>query len=50
MWNIKCRTNEPIYKRETDSEKTDLGLPRGKKGERGGPGVSRNGAGITGYK
>ena len=35
MWNLKCSTNEPIYRRETDSEKTDLDLPRGKKGERG---------------
>ena len=28
MWNLKYGTNEPIYKTETDSERTDLQLPR----------------------
>ena len=34
MWNLKYATNEPIYKRETDSqtEKTDLWLPSGREG------------------
>ena len=29
MWNLKCSTNEPIYKRETDSQtwRTDWLLP-----------------------
>ena len=33
MWNLKYGTNEPVYKTETDSqtEKTDLQLPRGKR-------------------
>ena len=30
MWNLKCGTNEPIYK-----TKTDLWLPRGRGGGRG---------------
>ena len=28
MWNLKYGTNEPIYDIETDSQRTDLGLPR----------------------
>ena len=28
MWNLKYGTNGPIYKIETDSERTDLWLPR----------------------
>ena len=30
IWNLKCDTNEPIYKAETDSqtERTDLWLQR----------------------
>ena len=32
MWNIKCDTDEFIYKTETDSQtqKTNLWLPKGK--------------------
>ena len=31
MWDLKCDTNELIYKTETDSqtERTDLWLPKG---------------------
>ena len=29
MWNPKYETNKPIYKTETDSQRTDLRLPRG---------------------
>ena len=31
MWNLKCDTNEPIHKTETDSQtsRTDFWLPRG---------------------
>ena len=34
MWNLKYNTNEHIYKTETDLQiqRTDLWLPRGKKG------------------
>ena len=34
VWNLKCGTNEPIYKTETDSQigRTDLRLP-GRRGE-----------------
>ena len=37
MWNIKDSTDEPIYKRERDSQtqRTDLWLPRGGVGESG---------------
>ena len=35
MWNLKHGTDELLYKTETDSQRTDLGLPRGKKGKRG---------------
>ena len=28
MWNLKYDANEPIYKTETDSQRTDLWLPR----------------------
>ena len=31
MWNLKYDTNKPIYEIETDSQRTDLGLPRGRK-------------------
>ena len=32
MWNLKYSTNEPLYKKETDSQtyRTDLWLPSGK--------------------
>ena len=30
MWNLKYDTNELIYKTETDSQRTDLWLPRGR--------------------
>ena len=30
MWNLKYNTNEPIFKAETDIEKQDLWLPRGR--------------------
>ena len=35
MWNLKNDTSELIYKTEIDSqtEKTNLWLPKGKKGE-----------------
>ena len=37
MRNLKYGTNEPIYKTETDSQtqRSDLWLPRGRVGERG---------------
>ena len=37
MWKLKYNTNEPIYKTETDSQtqRTDLWLPRGKGEGRG---------------
>ena len=37
MWNLKYDTNEPIYETEADSQtqRTDLWLPRGKGGEGG---------------
>ena len=36
MWNLKCGTNEPIYKTETDSQaqRPESCLPRG-RGEEG---------------
>ena len=41
MWNLKYDTNEPIYEAETDSQtqKTNLWLPRGKGGGRDKLGV-----------
>ena len=35
MWNLKCGTNESIYKTATDSQiqRTDLWVPRGRQGE-----------------
>ena len=35
MWNLKCVTNEPIYRKETDSQtwRTALCLPRGSEEE-----------------
>ena len=33
MWNPKYDKNEHIYKTETDSQKTNLQLPKGKKGD-----------------
>ena len=38
MWNLKCGTNEPISKIETDSQiqRKDLWLPRGREKEQGG--------------
>ena len=32
MWNLKYDTNEPFYRKETNSQtwRTDLGLPRGR--------------------
>ena len=40
LWNLKDNTNEPIYKTETDSqtERTDLWLPRGRGLEKKGSG------------
>ena len=32
MWNLKYDTNELIYETETDSQRTDLRLPRGRRG------------------
>jgi len=29
MWNLKYDTNEPIYEKETDSQRTNLWLPTG---------------------
>ena len=34
MWNLKQGTDEPIFKTETDSQRTDLWLLRGEKGGR----------------
>ena len=28
MWNLKYNTNEPVYERKPDKERTDLWLPR----------------------
>ena len=41
MWNLKINTNELIYKTEIDSEteETNLGLPKGKSGGRDKLGV-----------
>ena len=41
MWNLNCDTNELVYETETDSEtqKTDLWLPRGKRRGRDGLGA-----------
>ena len=41
MWNLKNDTNEPIYKTETDSQtqKTNLWLPKGKRVGRGKLGI-----------
>ena len=41
MWNLKCGTNEPIYKTETDSQtwRADLWLPSGRGREKDEPGV-----------
>ena len=45
MWNLKYGTNDPIYKAETDSQRTDLWLSR-RRGRRTGTvwefGVSRS--------
>ena len=44
MWNLKYDTNEPIYETETDSQRTDLWLPRGRgvgKGKNQEFGISR---------
>ena len=30
MWNLKYDTNELIYETKTDSQRTDLWLPRGR--------------------
>ena len=35
MWNLQLDTNELIYKTETDSQKTNLWLPKGKGGAGG---------------
>ena len=32
MWNLKYDTNELIYETETGSQRTDLWLPRGRRG------------------
>ena len=29
MWNLKYDTNEPIYEKETNSQRTNLWLPTG---------------------
>ena len=41
MWNLKYGTDEPIYRRETDSQtqRTDLWLTRGRRREWDGWGV-----------
>ena len=41
MWNLKYGTDEPIYRRETDSQtwRADLWLPRGRRREWNGLGV-----------
>ena len=35
MWNLKHGTDELLYKTETDSQRTDLGFPRGRQEEEG---------------
>ena len=35
MWNLKYDTNELIYETETDTQRTDLWLPRGSGGGEG---------------
>ena len=40
MWNPKYDTNEPIYRTETDSQRTDLWLPRGGEGGSGSVGLA----------
>ena len=41
MWNLKCGTNEPMYRTETDSQtwRADLWLPRQRRREWDGRGV-----------
>ena len=41
MWNLKCGTNEPIYRKETTSQtwRTEVWLPRGRGREWDGRGV-----------
>ena len=43
MWNLKYGTNELIYKTETDSQRSDLWLPRGERGR------ERDGLGVWGW-
>ena len=31
MWNLKYGTNKLLYETETDSQKTNLWLPKGKR-------------------
>ena len=31
MWNLNCETSEFIYRTETDSQRIDLWLPKGRK-------------------
>ena len=41
MWSLKCGTNEPVYKTETDSQtwRRDVKLPRRRRREWEGWGV-----------
>ena len=32
MWNLKYGTNEPVYKTDSQTRRTDLWLPRGRGG------------------
>ena len=40
MWNLKYDKNEHIYGTETDSQRTDLWVPKGKGGMDGEFGIS----------
>ena len=56
MWSLKYNTSEPIYKTEADSQtqKTNLWLPKGSGGEGGKEGGREGGTdqeyGINRYK
>ena len=38
MWNLKCDPDELIYETDSQTQKTDWSLPKGRKG-RGGEGL-----------
>ena len=43
MWNVNYGTSEPIYKTETNSQRSDLWLPRGSGGR------EKEGLGVWGW-